>query len=416
MNVLLIGDGGREHAIARALSGSPRLDRLYAVPGNPGIARHARLVPLDIADHTAIVDFCRKNAVDLVVIGPEAPLAAGLVDDLTAARIPAFGPTCAAARLESSKGYTKDLCREHGIPTAAFARFSGHAEASEYVRLHGAPIVIKADGLAAGKGVTVAETLEEALQALNALFANGPAEVVVEDKMEGPEVSLFVLCDGETALVLGAAQDHKRVGDGDTGPNTGGMGAYSPVPAMTEELTQRALGEIIRPTLSAMAARGTPFKGVLFAGLMLTAAGPKLIEYNCRFGDPEAQVILPLLDTDLLLLMHASVSGTLVKQTCRQRPGAALAVVMAAHGYPGRIRTGDPIAGLDSARAIEGVEVFEAGVATGPTGAITARGRVLAATGIAPTLVEARERAYRAVDLIRFEGAVVRRDIGWRAL
>jgi phosphoribosylamine--glycine ligase len=416
MNVLLIGDGGREHAMAWALSASPSLGRLFCAPGNPGIARVAELVPLRAADHSGIIAFCRRENVDLVVIGPEGPLAAGLVDDLAAAGIRAFGPTRAAARLESSKGFTKELCRENAIPTAAFARFSDRAAAGAYLAARGAPIVVKADGLAAGKGVTVADTVTDARAALDHLFAEGPAEVVMEEKMVGPEASLFVLCDGETALPIGVAQDHKRVGEGDVGPNTGGMGAYSPVPVMTEEMTRRALDEIVRPTLAAMAARGTPFRGVLFAGLMLTAEGPKLIEYNCRFGDPEAQVILPLLEDDLLLLMRSTVDGTLDRMTCRRKDGAALTVVMAAAGYPGTVRTGDRIDGIAAARALDGVEVFEAGTAETPLGPVTARGRVLSVTGLAPTLKLARERAYRAVDAIRFEGAVLRRDIGWRAL
>lgn len=415
MNVLLIGNGGREHAIAAALAASPALARLHAAPGNPGIARHAEIADLDISNHAAVLAFCASHAIDLVVIGPEGPLAAGLVDDLAAAGVHAFGPTRAAAMLESSKGFTKALCREAGIPTARFVLCADREAARAEVEARGAPIVVKADGLAAGKGVTVAETVEEAWTAIDGLFAAGSTQVVIEEKLDGEEASFFVLCDGSIALPFGVAQDHKRVGEADTGPNTGGMGAYTPVPAVTNEITRRVHEEIVRPTLATMAARGTPYRGILFAGVMLTTEGPKLIEYNCRFGDPETQALLPLLTDDLLLLLRASADGTLAGMSCRLAAGAALTVVMAAHGYPGPIRTGDVVTGIADARGLPGVHVFEAGTSVAPNGLVTARGRVLAVTGLGPTLPEARDRAYRAVDAISFADAVVRRDIGWRA-
>jgi phosphoribosylamine--glycine ligase len=318
--------------------------------------------------------------------------------------------------LESSKGFTKDLCREAGIPTARFVRCADRDVARAEVEARGAPIVVKADGLAAGKGVTVAETVEEALTAIDDLFAGGSAQVVIEEKLDGEEASFFVLCDGSIALPIGVAQDHKRIGEGDKGPNTGGMGAYTPVPAVTSEITRRVHDEIVRPTLAAMAARGTPYRGVLFAGVMLTPEGPKLIEYNCRFGDPETQALLPLLTDDLLFLLRASADGTLAGMSCRFADSAALTVVMAAHGYPGPIRTGDIVTGLAEARGIPGVHVFEAGTSATPNGLVAARGRVLAVTGLGSTLAEARDRAYRAVDTISFADAVVRRDIGWRSL
>src|SRR5690606_9724297 len=312
MNVLLIGSGGREHALAWKLAASPLLGKLYAAPGNPGIARHAECVALDVRDHEAVVDFCRDNGVDLVVVGPEAPLVAGIADDLIAADIPVFGPTAAAARLEGSKGFTKDLCARYGIPTAAYARFADARYAKDYVRSAGAPIVVKADGLAAGKGVTIATSEEEALAAIDACFSGQfgeGAEVVIEEFLEGEEASFFCLCDGKTALPFGTAQDHKRVGEGDTGPNTGGMGAYSPAPVMSDEMIERTMREIIMPTLKGMEERGSPFIGVLYAGLMITKEGPKLIEYNVRFGDPECQVLMPRLKDDLLALMKGAVDG-----------------------------------------------------------------------------------------------------------
>ncbi|MEI8147304.1 MAG: phosphoribosylamine--glycine ligase, partial [Alphaproteobacteria bacterium] len=347
MNVLLIGGGGREHALAWSLAASPLLTELFCAPGNPGIAEVATLVDLDITDHKAVRLFCRAKAIDLVVVGPEAPLVAGIADDLRARDIKVFGPSKAAAALEGSKGFTKDLCRAAGIPTAAYERFAEAESAKAYIRAKGAPIVVKADGLAAGKGVVVAETLDQALEAIDMIFGGGfgqaGASVVVEEFMVGEEASFFALCDGVTALPLATAQDHKRVGDGDTGPNTGGMGAYSPAPVMTPDLIEQTMAEIINPTLAAMAERGTPFQGVLFAGLMITAEGPKLIEYNCRFGDPECQVLMMRLNEDLLPLLMSAVDGELAGMSIRWRPEAALAVVMAAKGYPGKPETGSAI-------------------------------------------------------------------------
>ena len=341
MKVLLIGSGGREHALAWKLAQSPRLGRLFAAPGNPGIAEVAELVALNPADQDAVVAFCRAEAIDLTVVGPEAPLVAGLVDALAAAGIKAFGPTRAAAQLEGSKSFTKTLCAEANVPTAAWRHFSDAAEAAAYVRRHGAPIVVKADGLAAGKGVTVAATVEEALAAVAACFASPGAEIVIEECLTGEEASFFVLSDGTTALPFGTAQDHKRVGDGDSGPNTGGMGAYSPAPIMDEATVERVMDEIVRPTLALMAERGTPFRGVLFVGLMLTADGPKLIEYNVRFGDPECQTLMPRFDGDLLDLMLATAEGRLADARPVWRAEAALCVVLAARGYPGATTQGE---------------------------------------------------------------------------
>ena len=420
MNVLLIGQGGREHALAWALSGSPMLDRLYAAYGNPGIAELAECVALDVADHAAVARFCREHEVELVVVGPEAPLAAGIVDDLAAAGIRAFGPTRAAARLESSKGFTKELCARHGIPTAAFAGFGDPASARAYVRDRGAPIVVKADGLAAGKGVTVAATVDEALAAIDACFSGAfgaaGAEVVIEELLVGEEASFFALVDGETVLPLSSAQDHKRALDGDQGPNTGGMGAYSPAPIMTAEMTERVLAEIVRPTVRALATEGMPYRGVLYAGLMVTAEGPKLIEYNVRFGDPEAQVLVMRLKDDLLLLMQAACDGVLASMSARWREEAALTVVMAARGYPGPYRRGTEIRNLGAARDVEGVQIFHAGTRRENGRLLADGGRVLNVTAIGRTVAEAQARAYQAVDLIDWPEGFCRRDIGWRAI
>ena len=416
MKVLLIGSGGREHALAWKLAQSPRLARLYAAPGNPGIAEVAELVALNVADHAAVVTFCREMAIDLVVVGPEAPLVAGIVDALSAAGIKAFGPTAAAARLEGSKSFTKEICAEAGIPTAAWRHFRDADAAAAYVRERGAPIVVKADGLAAGKGVTVAATVEEALAAVAACFAAPGAEVVVEECLTGEEASFFVLSDGVTALPFGSAQDHKRVGDGDTGPNTGGMGAYSPAPAMDDAMTARVVDEIVRPTLATMAARGTPFRGVLFAGLMLTADGPKLIEYNVRFGDPECQTLMPRLDCDLLDLMLATVDGRLAGMQPAWRREAALAVVVAAKGYPGAYTSGEPINGIEGAEAISGIKVFHAGTAMKEGRLVAAGGRVLSVTALGTAIAEAQKRAYAAVAAIDWPGGFCRADIGWRAV
>ena len=416
MKVLLIGSGGREHALAWKLARSPLLTWLYAAPGNPGIAAYAELVALDPADHAAVIAFCREAAIDLVVVGPEAPLVAGLVDDLAAAGIRAFGPDKAAARLEGSKAFTKELCSAAGIPTAAWQRFSDLAAASDYVRQHGAPIVVKADGLAAGKGVTVAATVDEALAALADCLAAPGAEVVVEECLVGEEASFFVLSDGTTALPFGTAQDHKPVGDGDTGPNTGGMGAYSPAPVMDEAMVRRTMDEIVNPTLAEMARRGTPFRGVLFVGLMITAEGPKLIEYNVRFGDPECQTLMLRLESDLLALMQACVEGRLAGMTADWRDEAALCVVMAAKGYPGAYQRGEIIRRVERAGDSPGVTVFHAGTALKDQQLVSAGGRVLGITARGKTIAEAQARAYVGVDAVDWPGGFCRRDIGWRAV
>ncbi len=420
MNVLLIGGGGREHALAWALSASPLLTSLHCAPGNPGIAEVATLAAVDVADHPAVIAYCRQHQITFVVVGPEAPLVAGLADDLSGAGIKVFGPSKAAAQLEGSKGFTKDLCREFDIPTAAYERFTESGAARDYVKRMGAPIVIKADGLAAGKGVVVAMTLDEALSAIDMMFDGGlgaaGASVVVEEFMVGEEASFFALCDGDNALALATAQDHKRVGDGDTGPNTGGMGAYSPAPVMTEDMVTRTMVEIIKPTLAAMKARGHPFKGVLFAGLMITTEGPKLIEYNCRFGDPECEVLVMRLKDDLLTLLLGAADRQLATMSARWYEDAALTVVMAANGYPGIPEKGTAIRGIDRARALDGVEVFHAGTAE-VDGAIVANGgRVLAVTATGATVTEAQRKAYAAVDLIDWPGGFCRRDIGWQAV
>ena len=420
MNVLLIGSGGREHALAVALRRSPRLGRLYAAPGNGGIAEIAELVGLDVSEHGAVVEFCRDKDIGLVVVGPEAPLVAGLVDDLTAAGIQAFGPTAAAARLEGSKGFTKDICAEYDIPTATYGRFTDREAARAYAVARGAPIVVKADGLAAGKGVVVAATVAEAIKAIEACFAGSfgeaGAEVVIEDCLIGEEASFFALVDGKTAVPLATAQDHKRVGDGDTGPNTGGMGAYSPAPVMTDELCRRTMVEIIEPTVRAMADKGCPFKGVLFAGLMITDKGPELIEYNVRFGDPECQVLMLRLKSDLLDLLEAAAAGNLGGMAPDWHDAAALTVVMAANGYPGAYIKGSEIRGLDRAGAIEGIVVFHAGTARTDDTVRAIGGRVLNVTALGANVGEAQARAYRAVDAIDWPEGFCRRDIGWRAV
>lgn len=419
MNVLLIGSGGREHALAWKLAASPLLTRLYCAPGNPGIAREADCVALDVTDHAAVAAFAKEKEIGLVVVGPEAPLVAGLADDLEAEGIRVFGPSRAAARLEGSKGFTKDLCARFGIPTGAYGRFSDAASARAYIEAQGAPIVVKADGLAAGKGVTVAMTVAEAQGAIDACFdgafGGAGAEVVVEEFLDGEEASFFCLCDGTTALPFGSAQDHKRVGEGDTGPNTGGMGAYSPAPVMTQEMTARVMDEIVRPTLAGMAAMGCPFRGVLFVGLMITAKGPQLIEYNVRFGDPECQVLMMRLKDDLLPLLNGAVDGQLSHMSARWRDEAALTVVMAAKGYPGTPEKGSVIAGLDAAGS-EGAEIFHAGTAEKDGQLVASGGRVLAITALGKTVTEARDRAYAAVDRIDWPQGFCRRDIGWRAV
>ena len=420
MNILILGSGGREHALAWKMAASPLIDRLYCAPGNAGIAREAECVALDLADHGAAIAFCKTNKIDFVVVGPEAPLVAGIVDDLEAGGIKAFGPSRLASRLEGSKAFTKDLCRANNIPTAAYERFTAAAPAKDYLRKHGAPIVVKADGLAAGKGVVVAQTLGEAEAAVDMMFAGGlgaaGAEVVIEEFLVGEEASFFALCDGETAIPLASAQDHKRVGDGDTGPNTGGMGAYSPAPVMTPAITQRTMDEIVRPTLRAMKAMGAPYKGTLFAGLMITKDGPKLIEYNARFGDPETQVLMLRLMSDLVPALVASRDGQLKNFDMRWYPDAALTVVMAAKGYPGNYGRGSVIEGLDAAAEIEGVEIFHAGTKADGGKIVANGGRVLNVSARGKTVSEAQRRAYAAIDRIKWPEGFCRRDIGWQAV
>jgi phosphoribosylamine--glycine ligase len=420
MNVLLIGSGGREHALAWALSASPLLSRLYCAPGNAGIAEIAACVPLDAADHAAVGRFCRENAIGLVVIAPEVRLVAGLTDDLEAAGVKVFGPSKAAARLEGSKGFARDFCAEFGIPAARYARFADRATALAHLERQPLPIVVKADGLAAGKGVTVAETREAAVAAVEACFSGtfgaAGAEIVIEECLVGEEASFFALVDGTHALPLASAQDHKRAFDGEKGPNTGGMGAYSPAPVVTPEIARRTMDEIVWPTVRGMAARGAPFKGALYVGLMITDAGPKLIEYNVRFGDPETQVLMLRLKSDLLPALLAAADGVLKTFDLRWHEDAALTVVMAANGYPGDYAKGSEIRGLDAARAVDGVEVFHAGTIQDGPRLLANGGRVLNIAARGKTIAEAQQRAYRAVAKIDWPGGFCRSDIGWRAL
>ncbi|KKI21606.1 phosphoribosylamine--glycine ligase [Sphingomonas sp. Ag1] len=420
MNVLLIGSGGREHALAWKLAQSERLDTLYAAPGNPGIAQHATLAALDVTDHRAVIDFVRRHGIGLVVIGPEQPLVDGLADNVRAIGVPVFGPGREAAKLEGSKGFTKDLCARVGIPTARYFRVTSRDGAlaclDDFASGDELRCVIKADGLAAGKGVVVAMTRAEAEAAIAALFTGGPAEAVIEEFLEGEEASLFVLSDGTSTASFGSAQDHKRVGDGDVGPNTGGMGAYSPAAVLTPELEEQALGEIVRPTIDALAASGTPYVGVLYAGLMLTAEGPKLIEYNVRFGDPECQVLMARFAGDLVETLLAVAEGRLADMPVPAfADDVALTVVMAANGYPGTPDSGGAIRGIEAAEAT-GAVVFQAGTRADGEEIVAAGGRVLAVTATGGDVAEAQRRAYAAVDLIDFPTGFCRRDIGWRAL
>ena len=412
-----MGSGGREHALAWKLAQSALLDTLYAAPGNPGVARHATCVALDATDHAAVVDFVAGHDVGLVVIGPEAPLVDGLADTLRAAGVPVFGPGKAAAQLEGSKGFTKDLCRRADIPTAGYIRVGARAEAeAALASTFSYPVVIKADGLAAGKGVVIATSEAEAAAAFDAMFADGDAPVVLEEFLDGEEASLFVLTDGVALLPFGSAQDHKRVGEGDTGPNTGGMGAYSPAPVLTPELERRALDEIVAPTVKALAEDGTPFSGVLYAGLMLTATGPKLIEYNARFGDPEAQVLMPRFEGDLVGTMLAVAEGRLGDMPAAGfADAAAMTVVLAAAGYPGTPKAGGTIRGIDAAEAT-GAIVFQAGTRLAGDTLVASGGRVLAVTAMGADVRAARDAAYRGVDAIDFADGFCRRDIGWREL
>jgi phosphoribosylamine---glycine ligase len=419
MNVLLIGSGGREHALAWALAASPLLTRLYCAPGNPGIAAVAECVPIAAMDFDPLVAFAREKAIDFVVVGPEQPLVAGLWDRFEAAGIKALGPSMAGAVLEGSKGFVKDLCAANGIPTAAYRRFREPGPAKDFARTLGLPVVIKADGLAAGKGVIIPETEADMVKAVDFMFEGGfgasGAEVVVEEFMDGEEASFFVLSDGENVLPLVGAQDHKRVFDGDKGPNTGGMGAYSPALVFDDAVAQRTMDKIIRPTIAAMAARGTPYMGVLFAGLMIKDGEPKLIEYNCRFGDPECQVLMTRLKSDLLTALIAARDGQLAHLDLRWSDDAALTVVMAAKGYPGDYAKGSAIRGIDAAETVEGVKVFHAGTATKDGRLVANGGRVLNVTASAPTIAQAQKRAYQAVDKIDWPEGFCRRDIGWRA-
>ncbi|MBF7013195.1 phosphoribosylamine--glycine ligase [Novosphingobium resinovorum] len=418
MNILLLGSGGREHALAWKLAQSPRCDTLWAAPGNPGISNLATCIDLDATDHAAVLAFCEANVIGLVVIGPEAPLVDGLADSLRGEGFAVFGPSKAAAQLEGSKGFTKDLCARANIPTGGYERVSSEAAAMAALAKFGAPVVIKADGLAAGKGVTVAMTMDEAEAALRDIFAGrfgeAGAEAVIEEFLEGEEASFFALTDGSTIVPFASAQDHKRVGDGDTGPNTGGMGAYSPAKVLTPELQAEAMTKIIAPTVRTLANEGMPYSGVLFLGLMLTAKGPQLIEYNCRFGDPECQVIMMRLESDLVELLHACAENRLAAiEPPRFSDDVALTVVMAADGYPGTPAKGGAIRNVAEAEA-EGAKVFHAGTALKDGELVASGGRVLAVTARAGSVTEAQAKAYAAVDVIDFSTGFTRRDIGWR--
>ncbi len=413
MNILLLGSGAREDALAWRLRQSPSCDSLVAAPGNPGIGRWAECVAVDPCDSTAVVALARSRSIDLVAIGPEAPLAAGVGDSLRAAGFAVFGPNRAAAQLEASKGFTKDLCEANHIPTARYKRTETRADALAALPGFGLPVVIKADGLASGKGVTVAETRAEAEAAIGAI---GDSPLVIEEFLRGEEASLFALVDGENAVLFASAQDHKRVGEGDTGPNTGGMGAYSPAPVLTAELEARAMDEIVRPTVKALAAAGTPFSGILYAGLILTADGPKLIEYNVRFGDPECEAIMPRVEGDFADLLLGVAQGRLDDVEPKLSDEFAVTVIVAARGYPGTPVGGGSIREIEAAEQVDGVTVFHAGTAYGDSGLVAKGGRVLAVTATAPTFGQARARAYRAVDQIDFADGFHRRDIGWREL
>ena len=420
MNVLVVGSGGREHALCWCLAASPLLEALWCAPGNAGIENEATCVALDPMDFDGLVSFCQARAIDLVVVGPEAPLVAGLVDRLEEEGIAAFGPRAAAARIEGSKGFMKDLCARAGVPTAAYRRIASLAEAEAFIAGQGAPLVVKADGLAAGKGVVLADTeaaaLDAARTALGGAFGEAGAALVIEEMLEGEEASYFALVDGKTVLPLETAQDHKAVGEGDTGPNTGGMGAYSPAPAMTPALCDEVREEIVEPLVRGLAAAGTPYSGVFFAGLMLTADGPKLLEVNARFGDPECQVLVPRLRSDLLPALMAAHDGELRDFDLRWRDEAALCVVLATNGYPGAYEKGSKIGGIDAAEALDGVTVFHAGTARTDAGTAAAGGRVLGVTALGDTVAAAQSRAYDAVGRIDWPEGFCRRDIGWRAV
>lgn len=420
MKVLLLGSGGREHALAWKIAQSPLLTQLYGAPGNPGIAQFASLVDLNIHDNDAVAEFCINFDIDLVVVGPEAPLVAGLVDRLQQQSIAVFGPNAKAAQLEGSKGFSKDLCARFHIPTAAYQRFHDAGAAKTYLQEATLPIVIKADGLAAGKGVVIAQTLEQAYTAVdacfNGAFGEAGSEVVIEEFLEGEEVSFFCICDRDKAIPFGSAQDHKRVGDGDCGPNTGGMGAYAPAPIMTDAIQAQVMRDIVEPLMQGMKEIGTPFSGILFVGLMITKTGPQVIEYNVRFGDPECQVLMALLKSDILELLTASATATLNDKKVVLKQGAALTVVMAAQGYPESYKKGGVITGIERAEAMSGIRVFQAGT-TLKDGALVANGgRVLNVTALAETVELAQAKAYEAIQKIHWTEGFYRHDIGWRAL
>jgi phosphoribosylamine---glycine ligase len=416
MNILLIGSGAREHALAQTLANSPLITKLCIAPGNPGTAQCGENVVLMVTNHAAVVTFCQMRRIDLVVIGPETPLVAGLVDDLAAAGIRAFGPGRTAAQLEGSKAFTKAICDAAGIPTARYKRFQQIEAAKAYVSEEGAPIVVKYDGLMAGKGVVVAQSVEEAHRAIEDMLRSPADSLVIEECLVGEEASFFCISDGETVLPLASAQDHKRALDGDEGPNTGGMGAYSPAPVMTPEMEELALRSIVEPTVREMKRRGTPYVGILFAGLMITDEGPKLIEYNCRFGDPECQVLMLRLKDDLLTLLIAALDRQLQSVSIRWWPDHAIAVVLAAKGYPGPYLRGSPINGLDEAAGLPDVTIFHAGTKRGESGILADGGRVLSVCATGHTISEARDKAYKAVDVIQWPEGFCRRDIAWRAL
>ncbi len=420
MNILVIGSGGREHALVWKISQSPLVKQIYVAPGNGGMGGLARLVDLNSSDHDAVVQFCRQKDIGLVVVGPEAPLVGGLVDRLEAEDITAFGPTAHAAQLEGSKGFTKDICARYNIPTAAYGRFTDAGKAKDFVSRKGTPIVIKADGLAAGKGVIIAQSTEQAHAAIDDIlggqFGDAGAELVVEEFLAGEEASFFALCDGDNILPLATAQDHKQVGEGDTGPNTGGMGAYSPAPVMTDEMTRRTIDEIILPTVAAMQAEGHPFKGIFFAGLMITDKGPELIEYNVRFGDPECQVLMMRMKSDIVPALIACARGGVDKidMTWHDRP--ALTVVMAAKGYPGSYEKNTEIKNLDQAGQVADSYIFHAGTRKENGRILATGGRVLNITAMGDSVSDARDRAYKALDMIDWDQGFCRRDIGWRAI
>ncbi len=416
MKVLVIGGGGREHAMAWKLSQSPKVTKVFVAPGNGGTALSNQFENVAIADVRELRTWAQAEKIGLTVVGPEAPLAAGVVDEFRAHGMRIFGPSKAAAQLESSKAFSKAFMRRHGIPTADYDTFTDPAAAHAFVDRLGAPIVIKADGLMAGKGVVVALTVEEAIAAIDQVFAGGGQEVLIEEFMEGEEASLFCLVDGETVIPFGSAQDHKRAFDGDLGPNTGGMGAYSPAPVLTAELEARAIAEIVVPTARAMVAEGSPYRGILYAGLMLTQSGPKLVEYNCRFGDPECQVLMPRLESDLLALLNAAAHGELAGAAPQWSQKSAITVVYASRGYPGPHQTGSEIRGIEDAEKEEGVIVFQAGTKRSGAKIVSNGGRVLNVTATGDTLREARDRAYRAAARIDWPDGFYRNDIGWRAL